>query len=99
MLQIPLWKRLLIVLTCLAGLTLAMPNLFYGTVERYNDATTALERTGAVSAELEPALDDWPGVLPSGLVNLGLDLRGGAHLLAEVQLSDVYETRVEGFWP
>ncbi|MEM7491709.1 MAG: protein translocase subunit SecD, partial [Pseudomonadota bacterium] len=47
----------------------------------------------------EPALDDWPGVLPSGLVNLGLDLRGGAHLLAEVQLSDVYETRVEGFWP
>ncbi|MEM8849737.1 MAG: protein translocase subunit SecD [Pseudomonadota bacterium] len=99
MLQIALWKRLLIVLTCAFGLLLAMPNLFYGTVERYNDAHLALERTGAVSAELEPALDDWPDVLPSGLVNLGLDLRGGAHLLAEVQLSDVYESRVEAFWP
>jgi preprotein translocase subunit SecD len=33
------------------------------------------------------------------LVNLGLDLRGGAHLLAEVRVSDVYGARMEGFWP
>ncbi|MEM8822395.1 MAG: protein translocase subunit SecD [Pseudomonadota bacterium] len=99
MLQIALWKRLLIVLTCAFGLLLAMPNLFYGTVEPYNDANLELERTGAVSQDLEAALEDWPDFLPSGLVNLGLDLRGGAHLLAEVQLSDVYESRVESFWP
>ncbi len=33
----------------------------------------------------------WPTWLPSGLVEPGLDLRGGAHLLAEVQVADVYK--------
>jgi preprotein translocase subunit SecD len=32
-------------------------------------------------------------------VNLGLDLRGGAHLLAEVRVSDVYADRIDGMWP
>jgi preprotein translocase subunit SecD len=32
-------------------------------------------------------------------VNLGLDLRGGAHLLAEVRVSDVYESRLQSMWP
>jgi preprotein translocase subunit SecD len=32
-------------------------------------------------------------------VNLGLDLRGGAHLLAEVQVSDVYASRMQAMWP
>ena len=41
----------------------------------------------------------WPDWLPSGLVNLGLDLRGGAHLLAEVQVEDVYKDRIDGLWP
>jgi Preprotein translocase subunit SecD len=31
-------------------------------------------------------------------VNLGLDLRGGAHLLAEVAVSDVYEQRMGALW-
>jgi preprotein translocase subunit SecD len=30
---------------------------------------------------------------------LGLDLRGGAHLLGEVQVADVYKTRIEALWP
>ena len=33
------------------------------------------------------------------MVNLGLDLRGGAHLLAEVQVEDVYAARLEAMWP
>ena len=33
------------------------------------------------------------------MVNLGLDLRGGAHLLAEVKVSDVYEQRMAALWP
>ena len=41
----------------------------------------------------------WPSYLPSSLVNLGLDLRGGAHLLAEVQVADVYQARMEATWP
>jgi preprotein translocase subunit SecD len=99
MLQIALWKRLAIVAVCLSGLLLALPNLFYGPVERHNDAVAALERGAQPTPAIEEGLAAWPDWLPSGLVNLGLDLRGGAHLLAEVQLADVYASRVDGYWP
>jgi preprotein translocase subunit SecD len=99
MLQIPLWNRVLIILVLLAGLSFAMPNLFYGTVERHNDAVAAIEATGATTDALEADRAGWPDFLPSTLVNLGLDLRGGAHLLAEVQVADVYEARMDALWP
>ncbi|NUH64730.1 protein translocase subunit SecD [Sulfitobacter sp. S0837] len=98
MLQIDLWKRIAIVLTCLAGLWLALPNAFYTPVEQHNDAVAAIEVQGS-TPELEAQRALWPEWMPSGLVNLGLDLRGGAHLLAEVQLADVYESRMEAQWP
>ncbi|MEM1064045.1 MAG: protein translocase subunit SecD [Pseudomonadota bacterium] len=98
MLQIALWKRVLIWATCAAGLLLAMPNAFYSQVERHNDALAEIEVLGS-TPEREAAVGEWPSVLPSSLINLGLDLRGGAHLLAEVQLSDVYATRMDGLWP
>ena len=41
----------------------------------------------------------WPDWLPATIVNLGLDLRGGAHLLAEVKVEDVYGDRMDGLWP
>ena len=98
MLQIDLWKRVMIWLAVLVGLALAMPNAFYTRVETHNDAVAALE-AGQTGAELESDRALWPDVLPSSIINLGLDLRGGAHLLAEVQLQDVYESRMEGLWP
>ena len=98
MLQIDTWKRVLIWLTCLIGLMLAVPNLFYTQVERHNDAAAAIE-LGINDAEIQRDLAAWPSWAPSGLVNLGLDLRGGAHLLAEVQVGDVYETRMQAMWP
>ncbi|RXV66107.1 protein translocase subunit SecDF [Roseovarius sp. A46] len=98
MLQIDLWKRLLIWGIVALGLLLALPNGFYSRVETHNDATAAVER-GANPSELQDELALWPDWLPSGLVNLGLDLRGGAHLLAEVQVGDVYKARLEGMWP
>ncbi|MGR3490762.1 MAG: protein translocase subunit SecD [Shimia sp.] len=98
MLIIEGWKRVLIWLTVAVGLLLAMPNAFYERVEVSNDAETAIE-AGMNTAENQVAAESWPGWLPSGLVNLGLDLRGGAHLLAEVQLTEVYETRMESLWP
>jgi preprotein translocase subunit SecD len=70
------------------GLLLAAPNLFYTQVEQYNDAQ-AVGQPG----------EGWVDFLPSGLVNLGLDLRGGAHLLAEVKVEEVYATRMKGLWP
>jgi preprotein translocase subunit SecD len=98
MLQIDLWKRLVIWGIVALGLLLALPNGFYDRVETHNDAAAAVER-GANPSELQEELALWPDWMPSGLVNLGLDLRGGAHLLAEVQVGDVYKARLEGMWP
>ncbi|MEQ8255546.1 MAG: protein translocase subunit SecD, partial [Roseovarius confluentis] len=98
MLQIDLWKRVVIWGCVALGLLLAMPNGFYTRVETHNDATMALEMGGEAEGLQEQA-EMWPDWLPSGLVNLGLDLRGGAHLLAEVQVEDVYDARIEAMWP
>ncbi|WP_050929972.1 protein translocase subunit SecD [Aestuariivita boseongensis] len=98
MLQIDLWKRLLIWLTCVVGLVLALPNGFYTRVETHNDAMQAIELQGE-TPELLAQASGWPTWMPSSLVNLGLDLRGGAHLLAEVQVEDVYAARMEATWP
>ncbi len=100
MLQIATWKRVLIWAVCAAGLWAAMPNLFYSRVEVHNDAAAAVAARGGdpTPAEAE-AIARWPDLLPGTLVNLGLDLRGGAHLLAEVQLADVYAGRMDGIWP
>ena len=98
MLQIDLWKRVLIILTCAAGLWLALPNAFYGPVEQHNDAVKAISVAGS-TPELEAQKALWPEWMPERLVNLGLDLRGGAHLLAEVNVKDVYANRMEAAWP
>lgn len=103
MLQISLWKRVLIILICLSAVTFAMPNLFYDRVERHNDAVATLEAQLAETpeevdeAEADRAL--WYDWLPSNLINLGLDLRGGAHLLAEVHVTDAYADRIDAYWP
>ena len=98
MLQIDLWKRVVIWALCAIGLLLAVPNAFYSKVEQHNDAVAAIEMSGN-SPERDAMAAQWPGFLPSGLVNLGLDLRGGAHLLAEVKVKDVYAARMKAFWP
>lgn len=98
MLQIDLWKRILIVAMCVIGLFLALPNAFYTRVETHNDALKALSAAGQADQTGAAVSTDWPGFLPSALVNLGLDLRGGAHLLAEVQVSDVYASRMQAMW-
>jgi len=99
MLQIDLWKRILIVAMCVIGLFLGLPNAFYTRVETHNDALKALSAAGQADQTGAAVSTDWPGFLPSALVNLGLDLRGGAHLLAEVQVSDVYASRMQAMWP
>jgi preprotein translocase subunit SecD len=95
-----LWKRVLVLLICAWGIAGAIPNLFYGQVERHNDAAASIEAAGGTATpEQAAALAEWPGFMPSALVNLGLDLRGGAHLLAEVKVEDVYKTRIDAMWP
>ncbi len=98
--QMPLWKRILVWGICALGLLYALPNLFYSRVETHNDAAAAIVAAGGTAtAEQETAVALWPDWAPSGLVNLGLDLRGGAHLLAEVQVADVYKDRIDLLWP
>ncbi len=99
MLHFPLWKQTLIWIICLAGLTFAMPNAFYTTVEQHNDAVAALAKGEVETPALVAARDAWPDYLPNQLVNLGLDLRGGAHVLVEVNVADVYQDRLDGMWP
>ena len=98
MLQIQTWKRVVIWGLVALGLFYALPNAFYSRVESHNDAGVNIETSGE-TPELAAARDAWPSWLPSSLVNLGLDLRGGAHLLAEVKVADVYTDRMDGYWP
>ena len=98
MLQFDLWKRIVIWGLVLIGLLMAVPNGFYTRVEQHNDALVEIEKLGSTPERLA-AVDEWPNWMPSSLVNLGLDLRGGAHLLAEVQVKDVYEAHVKSMWP
>ncbi|MFC2969148.1 protein translocase subunit SecD [Acidimangrovimonas pyrenivorans] len=97
--QIPLWKRVMIIAICLIALVFAMPNLFYSRVELHNDAVKKIEKTGVTTPDLLAQKAGWPDWLPSSIVNLGLDLRGGAHLLAEVQVKNVYAERMNALWP
>lgn len=99
MLQIDRWKRILIIGICVLGMAYAMPNLFYKRVEAHNDAVATMEKTGVTTPELTEAAGGWPNWLPNGLVNLGLDLRGGAHLLGEVKVDQVYKARMDSLWP
>jgi preprotein translocase subunit SecD len=98
MLNISFTKQILIWGTVVLGLLFAMPNAFYTRVETHNDAVAIID-AGQTNDALAADAAQWPGFLPSGLVNLGLDLRGGAHLLVEVQLEDVQASYLEGFWP
>ncbi len=100
MLHTPLWKRLLILAIVLWGILAALPNAFYTRVEQHNDAVKAITAAEGVATEEQAAARAlWPDVLPSALMSLGLDLRGGAHLLARVQVADVYAQRIDALWP
>lgn len=96
---IPVWRRVVIWALCAAAILFALPNAFYSPVERHNDAAAAAAAGATLTPEQQAQLDAWPEWLPSDLVPLGLDLRGGAHLLGEVQVADVHAARMAGFWP
>ena len=81
----------------LAGLLFALPNAFYSRVESFNDASLAIEN-GQDPKLFKDEKKLWFGYLPTSLVNLGLDLRGGAHLLAEVRTTDVHAQKIKSLW-
>ncbi|HSF90859.1 MAG TPA: protein translocase subunit SecD, partial [Paracoccaceae bacterium] len=93
------FKRTVILFLCLCGILFAAPNLFYQKVETANDLRALQEIGAPLTAAQQADLKGWPEFLPSALVNLGLDLRGGAHLLVEVAVEDVYASRLDAMWP
>jgi preprotein translocase subunit SecD len=92
------WKKAFVALACLAALIFSAPNLFYGTVEQANDARASIE-AGNSGPTLDAAASAWPSWAPSAIITLGLDLRGGAHLLVEVSVADVHRERMDALWP
>ena len=98
MLQFSLWQKILIWSVCALGILFALPNAFYTRVEIKNDIAEALSKGLQISSDDITNSKKWPSFLPSNLVNLGLDLRGGAHLLAEVKVEDVYAQRLDAMW-
>ena len=86
-------KRLGVWGICLLCLWLALPNAFYPRVDALNTPPAA----GSPASGSETA--NWPSYLSSSLINLGLDLRGGAHLLAEVDVEAAARQRLAGLWP
>jgi preprotein translocase subunit SecD len=95
----PFWKKLLVIGVTLLGILIALPNAFYGRVERANDARAALAAGQTATPDLLADAAGWPAWLPNDLVPLGLDLRGGAHVLVQVETHEVYAERMEGLWP
>ena len=91
-------KVALIFVPCLWAVYASIPHLNYERVERFNDAKLVSQTGNSDSKILEEDLKSWPNWLSSKIVNLGLDLRGGAHLLVEVSLEDVYTERLDSIW-
>ena len=82
--QLSFFRIFLILIICLSALLFASPNFFYSTVDRKLNNPT---QTSA-----------WPKFMPSTLVKLGLDLRGGVYMLLEVKTDDVVKEKFDFLW-
>ena len=82
--QLSFFRIFLIVIICLSALLFASPNFFYSTVDK------KLNNPNQTSA--------WPDFMPSTLVKLGLDLRGGVYMLLEVKTDDVVKEKFDFLW-
>tara|TARA_A100001015_G_scaffold305772_1_gene399007 strand:+ start:245 stop:1882 length:1638 start_codon:yes stop_codon:yes gene_type:complete len=73
-----------IAIICLSALLFASPNFFYSTVDK---------------KLIDPSRQSsWPNFMPSTLVKLGLDLRGGVYMLLEVKTDDVIREKFDFLW-
>ncbi|GAB5456507.1 MAG: hypothetical protein Hens2KO_27360 [Henriciella sp.] len=98
MLNFPIWKVGLIVVVLLWGTILALPNLFsdgfLGIEPKQVSDPTNEVAVAAYEQQLQEAEDSW-WFLPSGKLNLGLDLQGGVYLLMEIDPAEIAANRLE----
>lgn len=99
MLNFPTWKVSLIAVTLLWGALLALPNLFsdgFLGLEPRDTGSQDPQEIAAYQAQLQAAEESWwPGVMPTGKLNLGLDLQGGVYLLMEIDPDEVANNRLD----
>ena len=99
MLNFPGWKVALIAIVLLWGGLLALPNAFsdgFLGVRPVDTGATDAQSVVEYQEQMEAAEASWwPGFLPSGKVNLGLDLQGGVYLLTEIEPEEVAANRLE----
>ncbi|MEL6415374.1 MAG: protein translocase subunit SecD [Pseudomonadota bacterium] len=98
MLNFPIWKVGLIVVVLLWGTILAMPNMFsdgfLGIAPKEVSDPTNEVAVAAYEQQLQESEDSW-WFLPSGKLNLGLDLQGGVYLLMEIDPAEIAANRLE----
>ncbi len=82
--QLSFFRISLIATICLIALLFASPNFFYNTVDK------------KINSPSQPS--PWPDFMPSTLVKLGLDLRGGVYMLLEVKTEDVIREKFDFLW-
>ena len=82
--KLSFFRIALTALICLSALLFASPNFFYSAVDKKinNPNQTSI----------------WPGFMPSTLIKLGLDLRGGVYMLLEVKTNDVIQEKFDFLW-
>ncbi|MAN75250.1 MAG: protein translocase subunit SecD [Henriciella sp.] len=99
MLNFPAWKVVLILIVLVWGALMALPNAFsdgfLGVAPR-EPQSDAPQDIAAYEQQLGAAEDSWwPSFLPTGKVNLGLDLQGGVYLLTQIDPEEVAANRLE----
>ena len=89
-------KSISILAPFVLALWVSLPNFNYSNVEKLNDFSK-MNMEFALYQQDTSSLPYWPSWLPTNLINLGLDLRGGAQVLVEVILSDAYTESIANY--
>jgi preprotein translocase subunit SecD len=82
--QLSFFRLFSVTLICLSALLFASPNFFYNLVDnKHNNPSQK---------------SVWPSFMPSKLIKLGLDLRGGVYMLLEVKTEDLLNEKFDFLW-
>ena len=82
--KLSFFRIALIALICVSAVLFASPNFFYGAVDK------------KINNPDQSSI--WPNFMPSTLIKLGLDLRGGVYMLLEVKTNDVIQEKFDFLW-